>query len=148
MLGGQREPGKIAEQREMQIVDVKMEGVEFGRAPAHLVEHDHVIGQRIPHPGIEPERLLRARYEFRRGQRVAAREQGDLVSLADQLLGEIRDDALGAAVQARRHAFDQRRDLGDFHFGCLHAVARGETLAGIGSIPPSMSASFLGAHDS
>ena len=134
MLGSQRKRGKIAEQREMQVVDMEVQDVEFGRPPAHPIEHDHVIGQRIPNRGLESERLLRARRQFRRSQRVAAREQGDLVSLADQLLGKIGGDPLRAAVQAGWHAFDQRRDLRNSHSGCLHAVCAQETLRRINPI--------------
>ena len=50
-----------------------------------------------------------------RGPRVAAGEQRDLVALANQLLGQVRDDALGAAVARRRHALDERRHLRDAH---------------------------------
>ncbi len=41
---------------------------------------------------------------LRRGHRVAAREQRHVMALRDQLLGEIGDDALGAAIELRRHA--------------------------------------------
>src|SRR5690606_8592790 len=78
-------------------------------------EHDHVVGQGIADLGIEPERLLAARHQLRGRQRVAAREQGDLVTLPDQLLGQIGDDSLRAAVEAGWNAFDQGCDLRDSH---------------------------------
>ena len=46
---------------------------------------------------------------------VAAGEQRHVMALRDQFLGQIRDDALGSAVEARGHTFHQRRNLGDFH---------------------------------
>ena len=74
MLSSQRAGGNLPKQRKVQIVDVEMDDVELRGAPAHAVEHDHVVGQRIPHGGIEPERSFRARHQFRRGQGVAARK--------------------------------------------------------------------------
>src|SRR5688572_9279091 len=49
------------------------------------------------------------------GHRVAAREQGDLVALPDELLREVRHDPLRPAIVFRRHALVQRRDLGHLH---------------------------------
>jgi hypothetical protein len=37
------------------------------------------------------------------------------MALADQFLGQIRDDAFGSAVETRRHAFGEWSDLRDFH---------------------------------
>ena len=51
---------------------------------------------------------------MRRG--IPARKQGDLVSLPHELFGEIRNDALGAAILLRRNAFSERCDLRDFHW--------------------------------
>ena len=33
----------------------------------------------------------------------------------DELFSEVGDDPLGAAIKPWRHAFDQRRNLRDFH---------------------------------
>ena len=50
-------------------------------------------------------------------QEFAAGEQGHVVTLPHQLLGQVRDDALGASVKARRAAFVQGSNLRDFHGG-------------------------------
>ena len=49
------------------------------------------------------------------GLRVAAGEQGHVVAELDQRVGQVGDDALGAAIEPRRDAFVQRGDLGDLH---------------------------------
>ena len=50
----------------------------------------------------------------------AAGEQGDVVPLPNQLLGEIGNDAFRAAIAARRNAFGKRSDLSNPHslFSC------------------------------
>jgi hypothetical protein len=53
--------------------------------------------------------------ERRRGAGVAAGEEDDRVALADELVGEIRDDTLGTSVESGWNAFRERRDLGYTH---------------------------------
>ena len=60
-----------------------------------------------------PQRLGHGRDEVGLRHRVAAGEQRDLVALADQLLGQPGDDALGAAVELGGNAFVEGRDLCD-----------------------------------
>ena len=103
------------EQREMKLVDVEVQDVEFVGALAHAIEHQHVIGDRIADAGVEPQRLRHAGHQIGRRDRIAAREQRDLVAERHQLLSQIGDDPLGAAVKPWGNAFDQRRDLRDFH---------------------------------
>ena len=50
-----------------------------------------------------------------RGDRIAAGEQGHVVTHRDQLLGQGIDNALGATVQLWRHRFEKRRDLSNTH---------------------------------
>src|SRR5689334_3921550 len=78
------------------------------------------------------------------------------MTLADKLLGEVGDDPLRAAVHLRRHAFSQRRNLGDFHRASLQSMTGPrETLAALltfhsesrllqrrGSASPAASATF------
>jgi hypothetical protein len=58
------------------------------------------------------------------------------MALADQLFSQVRYDPLGAAVQTRWNAFNQRRNLRDSHTVYLHALgfAREETLKPCGPI--------------
>jgi hypothetical protein len=37
------------------------------------------------------------------------------MALADQFLGQVRDDPLGASIKLWRAAFGERCNLGDFH---------------------------------
>jgi hypothetical protein len=37
------------------------------------------------------------------------------MTLLDQFLREIGDNSLGSAIEFRRHAFDERRDLSNLH---------------------------------
>src|SRR5262249_59879954 len=61
----------------------------------------------------EPQRAPATGDQPRRGPRITARKQRDVVSRSDELLGQVRYDPLGAAVQPRRDALVQRRDLCD-----------------------------------
>ena len=78
-----------------------MEDVEILHPLAHPVEHDHVIGDVIAHPRIEPQRFRRAAHEFGRRDGIAAGEKGHVVAEPHELFRQIGNDALGTTVQAR-----------------------------------------------
>ena len=99
----------------MQAIYVKMNHVELTRPATDLFEHDHVVWKRVLYPRVGPQGRVTARDQFGGGKGVAAGEQCDIVALADQLFGEVVNDALRAAIEPRRHALDQRRDLSDLH---------------------------------
>ena len=103
------------EQRKLELVDMEVQYVEFVGALADAIEHQHVIGNGIANAGVEPQRLGHAGNEIGRRDRIAAREQRDVMAERHQLLSQVRDDALGAAIEPWGNAFDQRRDLRDFH---------------------------------
>ena len=50
---------------------------------------------------IEPQRARPERLELRRGARIAAGEQRDVVAERDQFLGQPMNHAFGAAIQLR-----------------------------------------------
>ncbi len=100
----------------MELIDMEMQDVEVVGLLADAIEHQHIIGNRVTDAGVEPERLGHAGYEVGGGDRVAAREQGYVMTKAHQLFGEIGDDPLGAAVQPGRDAFHQGCYLRDFQF--------------------------------
>src|SRR5712691_10699718 len=106
---GPREPG----QRKGQVADVGVDYVEVPRVLEDLGHLQDVKGQLVGGGGIEAQGARRGRHQLGPGPRIPAREEGDLMSSADELLGEIGDDALGASVERRGHALVQRRDLGD-----------------------------------
>ena len=62
---------------------------------------------------VEAERAGRGRREPGASVRIAAREEGDVVTQIDQRLDEVRHDAFGAAVEAGWHGLEERRDLRD-----------------------------------
>jgi hypothetical protein len=104
-----------AKQREVHVLEVEVQDVELVRATAHLLEHQRDRGERVADRGIEAQRAPRARDEIRRGLRLAAREERDVVAEPHQLFGEVGHHALRAAVQPRRDALRKRGDLGDLH---------------------------------
>jgi hypothetical protein len=75
--------------REVEVVDVKMKDVEFARALPHLIEHHHVMRIRIANGRVKSQRLWRARDQLGRGYGIAACKQGDTMTLAYQLFGQI-----------------------------------------------------------
>ena len=89
------------EQREVQAIDVEMQDVELFGALAHPVEHQHVVRHRIAHVGVKPQRAARATDELRRCDRIAAREQSDVMPLPDQFFSELENDALGTPTAGR-----------------------------------------------
>lgn len=82
----------------MDVVEVEVDDVEsVGFASDQLHEPD-VVWERLPTTGLLPESPGAARDQTGRRPRVTAGEQGDLMALADQLLGQVRDDTLRPAV--------------------------------------------------
>ena len=53
------------------------------------------------------------------------------MALAHQLFGQVRNDALGAAVQLGRNTFDERCDLRDFHATPFAASAQCRVCRGL-----------------
>ena len=95
---------------------MEVQDVESSARVAHLVEHQHVIRDGIVDARVEPQRAGHATgTQLRAGDRIAAGEQGHVVALAHQLFGQVGDDTFGSAIESRRHAFHQRRNLRDFH---------------------------------
>ena len=97
------EPGK---QRKMQEIRMKLDDVEFFRAPRDTVQHHEVMRERILASRIETQCAIAGGSQCRLRLRVAAGEQSDLMTLAYQLFGQIRDNPLGPAVKLRRTAFE------------------------------------------
>ena len=111
----QRAAGKRPKQRKMELVDVEVQDVEIVSTFAHSVQHQHVIRNRIAHVPVEPQRRRRATDKPRGRHGIAAREQGHVMTQADEFLRKIGDNPFGAAIEPRRHALNKRGDLRDFH---------------------------------
>ena len=106
---------KLPKQRKMVIVSVEVQDVEIVGTFADPVQHQHIIRNWITHFRVEPQRRCRTTDKPRRGHRVAAREQGDVMAEADEFFREIGNDTLRAAIEPRRYALNKWRNLCDFH---------------------------------
>jgi hypothetical protein len=111
-------------QRKVLVVHVKVDRVEFTGALRNVFQHQDVMRRLVDAVLVEPERTPAAGDEVRLRLRVSARKQRHVVSLPDELLRQVRDDALGAAVVLGRHALEQGRDLGNAHRGPMRAWGR------------------------
>ena len=99
----------------MKLIHMEMQQIELRGHAADFIEHNHGVGNVVPHGRIESKGLLTAWDKSCAGKGITAGEQSDIVPLFDELLGEIGDDPFRAAVEPGRHAFDERRYLGNFH---------------------------------
>ena len=104
---------------------MEMQGIELIGALAHRFQQHHVVGNGVANMGIEAKRHVGDGHQFRARDGIAAGEQCHVMPLVDQRLGEVRNDALGPAVQLWRHAFGQGSDLSDFHSAILIIGRRG-----------------------
>ena len=91
---------------------MKVDDVELVCPLRDLLDEQQMQRERIRALG-QAQRPGHARHERGVGLRVAARKQRDVVTLTHELVGQRRDDALGSAVELRRHALRQRCDLRD-----------------------------------
>ena len=96
---------EFVKNREVKLVNVKVQDVELRCHLTHFVEHQHVVRNGIAHRWIEPKSMCAARHELGAGDGIPAGEQRDVMALRHQCLGEIADDSLRASVEARRHRF-------------------------------------------
>src|SRR5215213_10804037 len=76
---------QILEQRVLQEIEMEMDHVELIGPPSDRVEHNEVAGDVIADTG-EPEALRDTRDKLRRGLRITAGEERDLVPLRNQFL--------------------------------------------------------------
>ena len=96
--------GHVAEERKMHHVDMEVQDVELVPSPVKLVHHREMAGEiRLQRARVEPEGLVAAGNQGRPGPRIAAREQGDIMTKCYQGVGKMRHDSLSAAVQSWRH---------------------------------------------
>ena len=106
----------------MKDVDVEVEYIELIGPSADLVQHDHVIGQGIPHRKIQAQGHITATNKPGRCFGVAASKKRDVMPLADEFLGQERNDTLGASIKLRRHALVKGSNLGNPHRRAPRAI--------------------------
>src|SRR5262245_3910505 len=100
-------------QGKVHVVRVEVQDVEALGFAEHLLELEDLRRQHVHTARVESQRARAARDEAGRRDGITAREQCDLVPLPHELFGQPVDDALRTSVQARRNAFNERRDLRD-----------------------------------
>ena len=92
-----------------------MNQIEITTLIAQLFHHQKVLENRVTLASAQTQGLCGAGDELSAGLRVARGEQGDLVTLVDELFRQIRDYAFGAAIKLGRNTFDEGSDLSYFH---------------------------------
>ena len=107
--------GLGGEQPEGQVVQVEVQDVELVGALVDLLQHAEDRRQRVADLRVQAGRPRPHGHQPRRGDRIAAGEQGHVVAERDQFLGQVGHHPLGAAVALRRHRLGQRGDLCDAH---------------------------------
>jgi hypothetical protein len=102
------------EHRKVQEVRVKVQHVEVACARHDVVQHREMRGD-VGFAGriVEAKRALAARMQRGARARVPACEERYLMTKIDQCIGQVRDDALGTAVQARGNRLVEGCDLRD-----------------------------------
>src|ERR1700733_1054242 len=105
----------IAGQREMHVIDMEMNDIEFGSHTHHVIQHGDVMGQMVDGIFTEPERSLCCGNELRGSLRVSAGEQSYLMALRDQLFGQERNDPFRTSIHFRWNTLIQGGYLGNFH---------------------------------
>src|SRR2546421_10038119 len=102
----------------MQIVDVKMDqikGMCLMFLLKYLLQQYHVRCELIDTLVVQPQCVRPGGDQVRLSDRVAAGEQGHLMALTEEFLGEVGDNPLGTTVVFRRHTFIEWSYLSDFH---------------------------------
>ena len=107
--------GEVDRQGVMENVNVKVQDVELRGHAADFVEHNEMIRNGISHGRVETQSPFAANVKSSGGDRVAAGEQGHVMALPNQFLGQVGNDSLSSPIQLGRTAFHQRRYLSDLH---------------------------------
>ena len=115
MQGGEKRYAGAPQRDISEIIAVQVDHIEFARSLRDGLQHRDQGRDVIADSRIEPERPGAPRDKRRRRRAVAAGERRHLVTQGDERVGQIGDDALGAAVEFRRDGFHQRRDLSNPH---------------------------------
>jgi hypothetical protein len=107
--------GKITHKRSMQVIDMKMQDVEIFLATPHLLQHHDVVRQRVSDDRVEPKGNITAPHQLGSRSRIPAGKQCNLMSLANELFRQVRNDPFSAAIESGRHTFIEWGNLSDPH---------------------------------
>ena len=113
--GRDRARREVAEERQVQEVDMEVNDVELVGPLADPVEHRQMGGEVRFEIRVQPKRALAAGHPGRPGARLGAREQGDVVTELDQRVGQIGNDPFRPAIEPGRDGFVEGSDLRDPH---------------------------------
>ena len=113
MRGGKH--GRLDEggHRHRQFAGVIVDDIAVARVLERVCDVCEIVGTGIGDVGGPPEARVVNREEVRRRRGIACGRQDDVVSSANKLLGEDRDDGLRPAVRRGRHGFPERGELQD-----------------------------------
>lgn len=99
----------------MEVIDVIMDDVELLDASLHHFELQDMVDRAVEAVVGQTQGAGAGGDQARVGLRIAAGEKRHLMALPDKFLGQVMDDALGAAVEAWRNAFIEGGNLGNSH---------------------------------
>src|SRR5262249_12465377 len=91
-----------------EVVDVEMNDIELLGSPCHDLQRDDMRSEIVTYPLVETQRTWPNRLQLRLGHAIAAGKQRHFVAEAGELIGEIGDDPLGAAIELGWHGLHQR----------------------------------------
>src|SRR5437762_5553859 len=94
---------------------MEMNQIELRRPLKNLLQLHHVVGHGFAAFRIEPQGPRAGGDQLRLRRGVAARKKRNFMPLRHQRFRKIRYDPLGSAVDLRRYAFKQWRNLRDSH---------------------------------
>ena len=112
----------------VQVINMEMDHIELMSAVKHLLQHQDVVSHLVRATLIQPQRAPAHRHETGLRYRVTACEQGHVMTLANQFLSKIRNNAFGTSIVFRRHTLVERRYLCDSHIVPLLPAATRRSL--------------------
>src|SRR5215470_16031595 len=113
---------------EVQVVNMKMDNVEFVPVLKYLFNLMNMMGDGIPAVGIKAQSLRAEWNQVGVGQGIGTGEQCDVVALTHEFLGHPGHNPFRASVEAGRNTLVKRRHLCNPHSHLGATIERGETL--------------------
>src|SRR5262245_8539834 len=93
----------------------EVQQIEIMSSLANSLEHGDMQRIRVADRAVQTQCLRPTWLQVGRGLRIAAREQDNVMSERNQLVGQPRNNALGASIKLRRNGLSQRGYLRDLH---------------------------------
>src|SRR5262245_62346964 len=118
------------------IIEMKVQQIELVSPLANALEHGHVQRIRVADRAVQTQCLRPTCLQLGGGFRIAAREQDDVMSERDELVGQPRNNTLRAAIELRRNGLGQRGYLRDLHGTILFRNAAGLAGSQLQSLTP------------